>query len=314
MSSTTQNQKKLFRIHVRPDLKPTEAIAGRIKDNQLVGNNFPVEIAPPEQWIPNFYEAKVVKIKSSGKYQGKFDWYDPNDDKMKDKEYENITVRYLSSCDSLDEKYQIENGFKPLNENEESGWIYPSGVVTDIPNAPSRFIEFYEHHEMNGDNPMRDRNNKVGFVIVNSELISKKKFDEIEKDELVVNYRKGIAQSDSRTLILSSIMGIRNEYSLDDKRNELLTKVGRSFDEYKKFKKIEDGFVIEAEKDLKLWIAKKLATQKEDGIFCNGNTYFEGEYAVKNSDELCAVISKKIVEEQKFFDDFAKIKKEINKQ
>lgn len=311
--SKSQNQ-KLFRINVRPDLKPTPATQGKVIDNAIVGDKFETEIAPTPQWIPNFYDALVVKKKTANKYEGKFDWYNPNGEN-KDLRPEQITVRFLSSCDSLDQKYQEENGFKPSNEQEESGWSYPSGVITDIKNPNPRFIEFYEHHEMCGDNPLRDSRNRIGFYIVNSATSVNAKKSEIEKDEIAHEYRKAVLNSEERTIILASLFKVRMDYGIEDKQTEVLTKIGRSYDEYLKAKKIEDNFTKEASTFLKSLLDKKQITITDTDVVYEGDKYFEGfESRAENKEAICADLSIEIVNKESFYNDYLKIVKEFKKQ
>jgi len=313
MSAKSQNQ-KLFRIHVRPDLKPTPAQQGVVIDNVIVGDKFETEIAPTPQWIPNFYEALVVKKLTNGKYNGKFDWYDSNNP-PKDGSPEQITVRFLATCQSLDQKYQEENGFVPSNEQEESGWSYPSGIITDIKNPHPLFVEFYEHHEMNGDNPLRDKRNRIGFYILDASKNVSNKKSEIEKDEEVIKYRRGVLDSKDKTIILASLTGVRLDYELEDKQTEVLNKIGRTYDEYQKFKKIEDEFVKEASVFLKTALNKKQIDITESDVVYDGEKYFSGfESKANNKEAICADLAIEIVNKESFYNDYLKIKKEIKKQ
>ena len=144
----TKNQTQLFRIHLKPDVKPQEAFKvhnGRVEENSIVtGNEVKVLLDPPECNIPNFYSHHVVKIKSekTDKYEGKFRFVD--DFANETGTVESIEIRYVSNCPSLDKQWQIANGYKPKDYMEEFGWAFPSNYIQDydLSKTDPLFIEF----------------------------------------------------------------------------------------------------------------------------------------------------------------------------
>lgn len=274
----TTKKTQFFRIHVRPDKTKYSAIQGNVDPNReiIVGNSYEVKLNPPAQIIPNWYEAKVVKEynKTTNAYEGKFEWYDSG--KHKDKNPETIIVRYLSSTASLDSKWQDEKGFKPLNEQEEVGWEFPSGEITDIPlsEITPKFIEFLEHHEMNGDNPNRDASNLVGFYIVDANKNIQKRVDNIERMEEMVKTMKSIRSDEGYTLCYASILGIKEGLSFEEKADIILEMMEENYDnvdsKYMEWIKSVNTRLLKAVKSKRL-------EDKDGVILLDGNVLFDGK-------------------------------------
>jgi hypothetical protein len=261
-ATNTQNQSKFFRIHVRPELVPQEAIIGMVKDNQIVGDSYPVNIPLPEQWIPNYYEAKVVKTFENGRYSGKFKFWTPD---MKE-EPEIIEIRYLKNCQSLDKRWQEQNGYEPQSDEEHIGIPYPSGKIVDIPMAsiPQHFITFMRHHELNADNPVRDTSGRAAFVIVDSEKNLKVKNNLIEEDMKRFEYIKEVRDSDNRVLNLAIIHGINIDYDVSEKRDAILDKV---YADYSKLVEAESNYKKNFVAKLELAFTTKSIAIENETIF-----------------------------------------------
>jgi len=258
-ATKTQNQNKFFRIHVRPELVPQEAIIGAVKDNQIVGDSYPVNIPLPEQWIPNFYEAKVIRIIENGRYNGKFNFWTPN----MGEEPEIIEIRYIKNCHSLDKRWQDQNGYTPKGDDEEVGFAYPSGKIVDIPmeSVPQHFITFMRHHEFNGDNPVRDVQSRPAFIIIDSEKNLKVKNNRVEEDMKRLEYIKEVQGIDNRVINLAIIHGINPDYDLSDKRDAILDKV---YADYKKLVEVEAEYKKNMLANLELaFTTKSIAIENE---------------------------------------------------
>ena len=174
-----QNKKQVV-LHFRPDKKPFHMERGLVKDGQQVGQAMKVAVAPPAQWIPNLYVAYVVKEIENGKYNGKFRFTSPDDS-----EAEQIEVRHLNTCPSLDKQWQIDNKRVPTTDEELVGWRFRSGEqqIFEVTAQNKQWIEFMLNHEANGTNPNRDKDTPSLFIEVDpaKELDTKKR--ELEKKE-----------------------------------------------------------------------------------------------------------------------------------
>ena len=127
------------------------------------------------------------------------------------------------------------------------------------------------------------------------------KIAEIEKDEIAHEYRKAVLDSEERTIILASLFKVRMDYGIEDKQTEVLTKIGRSYDEYLKAKKIEDNFTKEASTFLKSLLNKKQITITDTDVVYEGDKYFEGfESRAENKEAICADLSIEIVNKESF--------------
>lgn len=253
MATPTQDKSKknssFFRLHVRPDAQKTKVQIGFVKNNEFIGTPYDAIATPPAQWIPNHYQALVIKDESEGKYKGKFKWADSMDEEGAVM----IDIRYLSSCSSLDAKWQVENGFKPKDEIEEVGWEYPQGEIQEFDSSriPKLLKEFFEHHQGNGDNPLRDRENSIMFRIVNPVAKVNDQKARLEKEENNLKIRKSIMENDSYVECLSQIFNISPRYEMDVKRSTL----GDKFEaDTEGFKKIIKDYIAEQ----KAGIAKAL--------------------------------------------------------
>lgn len=291
MSKTTtkkQDKSQFFRIHVRPDKSKFSAIQGVVDPIRevIVGNSYEVKLNPPNQIIPNWYEALVLKSYNdkTNAYEGKFEWYDEK--KHQGRNPEKIIVRYLSSTLSLDAKWQDEKGFKPSNEQEEVGWEFPSGEITDIPRKEitDKFIEFLEHHELNGDNPNRDTSSLVGFYIVDASKSLSEKDTRISEMEEMINTMKLIRDNDDFALVFASCIGVKEGLSVQDKKDIILSEMDGNYNEvYQKYTNYIDAV---HEKLTKLSVAKKLV--RENGVITlNGKSILsrfkvEENFLVKN--------------------------------
>lgn len=257
-----QSKSQFFRINVRPDKKPFSAIQGNVKNDQIVGTSYEVQLAPPAQFIPNGYEAMVVKIKVNDKYNGEFEWYDA--EKHQGKNPEMIDVRYLAKCSSLDAKYQKENNFLPSNEQEEVGWEFPSGQITDIPmsDITPKFIEFMRNHSFNGDNPNRNKSDMVGFYIVDAEHNLSKRKSSIDELNKKLSIMKQVEEDDTFVEGMSGILGVKLGYGILEKRDIILEMIEKDFDSVTK--KVET-YIAETDSSLSyLENTKRLKFQ--DGV------------------------------------------------
>lgn len=292
--ATKQN---FFRIHVRPDLKPTPVVIGTVKDNQIVGDSFEAHMNPPDQWIPNYYEAKVVKKITNGRYNGEFIFWN---DKM-DESPEIIEIRYLKNCTSLDKRWQEANGYEAKTEEEEIGFPYESGKVIDIPMSQitTNFIRFMEHHELNGDNPNRDVNHRPAFIIINSETNLIKKESKINNEIERLRYIEKIKESDDFVNSLSIIHSINFDYDISDKRDALLD-MALIQSEYEKMEKTDSDYISKISQQLKMLFDTKTIAIKNDKIFDEKNhKHIFVEYIVEegnNANVPSDLVSKAVYE------------------
>jgi hypothetical protein len=288
---TKQNKSQFFRLNVRPDKKPFSAIQGNVKNDQIVGTSYEVMLAPPAQFIPNGYEAMVVKkVNGNGKYDGVFEWYD--EEKHKGQNPEMIDVRYLVKCASLDKKYQIENGFLPSNDQEEVGWEFPSGQITDIPmgDITPKFIEFMRNHSFNGDNPNRNKSDMVGFYIVDAETNLTKRKSSIDSLNRKLSLMKQIEEDDNFVEAMAGILGVKLGYSVLDKRDIILEMIDTKYEDVSQ--KVEK-YIAETDSSLSyLENTKQLKFQGGNALY-NGVVIFKDiDLSKENGDSYKSEIIK----------------------
>jgi len=220
---TAKNQnKEFFRIHVKPNAKPYEAIKARVRDNEFITREEKIFLSPPEVNIHNFYTHKVIKLKGeSGQYEGKFKFVDEYD---KGGDVESIEIRYIANCPSLDKQWQIKNGFKPLDAKAFHGNNYPANSIQefDMNNTDPLYIEFLKHHQGNEVNPQRDPRNGILFKEVDtvSSIGNKKSKFEMEKKKM--QFIESIHESDGIVNIYSAMLGISMQYDIDYRRDRVL--------------------------------------------------------------------------------------------
>lgn len=218
-----QNKTKLV-LWIRPDKKPTLMKQGYVKDNQYVGQTIDVHVMPPMQWIPNGYTAYVVKdVDSSGKYNGKFEWSTPEDEKA-----EQINVRWLKTCPSLDKQWQTDNKRDAnMSDEELVGWEFRSGAEYEIDanteNRGKTWVEFLQHHQDNGSNPQRDTTQMPLFVEVDAVKEVEKKRDDFKERKRAFDEEEAILENDERVDELSKLFGLNvSTYDVETRRHRLI--------------------------------------------------------------------------------------------
>lgn len=226
MSQKSQQKSQLFRIHVRPDLKPTEVEQGFLdREGEPQGTLVKAIIAPTPQTIPNFYNHLVIKeLNANGTYNGKFRFVD---DYNNEGTVESIEIRYIENCPSLDKKWQDTKDYKPKNAQAYVGWTYPSNEIQefDLKSSDPLFIDFLKHHQGNGSNVNRDRNNGIMFLEVDAVSSVNKKKENFKKQIEETKLIEKIYDNEDIVNIYASLLGINKNYETDIKRDEVLAKV-----------------------------------------------------------------------------------------
>jgi hypothetical protein len=228
MQQTTNKQtnKQFFKIHIKPNARPFEAIKGRVVDNEIVGSETKVFIDPPITNIHNFYNHLVVRIlDKNGKYHGKIKFVDSYESGEDGESVESMEIRYIANCPSLDKQWQNENKYKPKDAKAYHGWDYPSNSIQefDIAKEDKLFIEFLKNHQGNGSHKGRDANNGVLFVEVDSVKNVTSKKEMFEKDKAKLKFIESIHTNDEIVNIYSIMLGIKSDYDIETKRDEVLT-------------------------------------------------------------------------------------------
>lgn len=225
---TVRNQnKQFFRIHIKPNAKPYEAIKGKVYDNEIQGETTKVFITPPEVNIHNFYKHKVIKLENAkGVYEGRFKFVDSFD--STEGVVEEIEVRYIENCPSLDKQWQIKNGYKPKDAKAYHGWNYPANEVVEfeVGKTDPLFIEFIKHHQGSASNPNRDPRNGVLFVEVNADKNISNKKAKFEMEKKKTEFIENIYTSDEIVTIYSEMLGIPKR-DIDTMRDSVLDRADK---------------------------------------------------------------------------------------
>jgi len=201
-TATKSKKSSLFRSHVRPDLQPTMARIGRVKDDQFVQESYEVQVNTPVQYIPNYYEARVVKTyDANGAYRGHFKFLSEltKSELEKNPEIVQIPIRYVKGTSSLDEKWQNDNGFRPKTDEEKIGWSLQSGRVTewDMSKIDEHFVRFFVNHEGNGANPNRDVQNSVLFTVVDDAPTKNKLLEDVLAEKEYMDFKAYLLNEES---------------------------------------------------------------------------------------------------------------------
>jgi len=314
MSQKSEQKSKLFRIHVRPDLKPNKVEKGYLNsEGEEQGQLTEAYIAPTPQTIPNFYNHLVVKKIVNGLYNGQFEFVDGYDGK---RDVESIELRYIENCPSLDKKWQISKGYEPKSAQAYVGWTFPSNEIQefDLTKEPPLFIEFLKHHQGNGNNPNRDKNNGVMFIEVNAiERIDNKK-DNFKKQKQQTEFIDKIYDNDDIVNIYSSLFQIGSYYELAIKRDEVLGKLeeigAESFiSTISEYKEKDSEF-------LNSWLGTKQLKIKDKEFFLVGTPTTKIFASEAFTSESATDLIKELVElaytKESVFNELQKIKQDLN--
>lgn len=300
----TKSNSSLFSIHVRPDLQSQTAKMGHVKGDQFIGETQNVIVNLPEQLIENGYEAYVVRDKEWAK-NGKFEWAKS----ISDDGAEKIEIRFLENSKSLDAMYQDKIGLKPGTDIETLGWMYPSNYRVDFVRKITNptFIEFMEHHELNGSNPLRLTNNTPAFVVVDAAQNVKKRQNSVSAELALLQFKNEILADEDREYCLSLIHGISMDFDADDRKDMLLQKIDAMTHE--KFVLVEEEYLKNVIKSVSRFNQKKLLTFDEDGYLIAGNDkkFFKG-FPIEEIEEK----GKQILSNRRLIDDFEEMKKGLS--
>jgi hypothetical protein len=220
-----QTNKQFFKIHIKPNARPFEAIKGKVVDNEIQGQETKVFIDPPITNIHNFYNHLVVReLDKNGRYHGKIkfvDSYESEDGEA----VESMEIRYIANCPSLDKQWQNENKYKPKDAKAYHGWDYPSNSIQefDTSKEDKLFIEFLKHHQGNGTHKGRDANNGILFVEVDSVRNVSNKKEKFEQEKQKLEFIESIHTKDEVVNIYAIMLGIRHDYDIESKRDEVLS-------------------------------------------------------------------------------------------
>lgn len=314
MSQKSQQKSQLFRIHVRPDLKATKVEKGYLNlEGEEQGQLVEAFIAPTPQTIPNFYNHLVVKKIVNGLYNGQFEFVNGYDDK---RDVESIELRYIENCPSLDKKWQISKGYEPKSAQAYVGWTYPSNEIQefDLAKEPPLFIEFLRHHQGNGNNPNRDKNNGVMFIEVNAgERINAKK-DNFKKQKEQIEFIDKIHDNDDIVNIYASLLQIGSHYELAIKRDEVLGKLEEVGTE--SFISMISEYKAKDSEFLSSWLDTKQLKIKDKELFLVGTPptklFSSEEFKSESSTDLIKEVIELAYTKESVFNELQKIKQDLN--
>lgn len=282
--SQTKSNKKLFRIHVTPNLKPQKHFRARVsKDDEVIGAETPIYISAGNQGISNYYTHLVVKeYDSKGLYKGKFRFASSFADAKDGEQVTPIAIRYVENCSSLDEKWQDDNNFKPATAMAHVGWLLPANSIHeyDEEKTDPLFIEFLRHHQSNGSNPNRDTKNAIVFIEIDSVKNIDTRKDNLKRDLKQLKFIESIHDNDNLVNIYSSILGIDRNYDITTKRDEVL-------------KLIDELGINKFLEQVSTWRQNYISTL--NGYIANGDVVLSGGkfYKGKNPDPLFKTIELK---------------------
>lgn len=192
--SAESKRSSFFRIHVRPDLIPTKAKIGKVKDDEFMNESYEVDVNTPIQYIPNYYEARVMKVVKDGKYNGEFKFQSELTDKEKEQPLVKVGVRFLPDTTSLDSKWQEENGFKPQTDEIRIGWALQGGKIAEWKkeSVEPHFERFLQNHEGHALNQFRDRESTVLFKIIDDEPKKNELINDLELQRQLLDLQSSI--------------------------------------------------------------------------------------------------------------------------
>jgi len=224
-------QSDFYRIHITPDLKPTVMERGELDENgNKRGSTIQVEVQPPEQWLPNYYEHAVKKqVNEKGIYEGKFKFCS-----ISEPGAEMIEIRYLSACPSLDLKYQDEKKYEALTEIDQIGWEYRGNYIIEFKLAETSplLLDFFKHAPYNGTYEHRDVNTRVLFVELDGTKSVSKKKDQFKIEKILFECKQNLIDNDDYAEVVSEILDVQKGYDLDTRRDvltDMLAKEGVGF-------------------------------------------------------------------------------------
>ncbi len=221
---TTATNPQVVQYHITPHKKRYERIIGRVDDkDQLIGNpNNVKSVAPPKQFIPFHYTAYVKKVVENGKYEGKIKFIP-----LSESGGENMELRYLSTCPSLDRKYQEKNGYKPIDNADGVGAFFNGDTIYDVPILATNELRrlFMENHPNNGDNPNRPPKAEIYFKIRNGKSDMEQRKAKMLLERKIADFKTKVMEDDNFAEVLSIVYKIKSVYDVDVKRTILFEKL-----------------------------------------------------------------------------------------
>jgi hypothetical protein len=226
--STETLEPKIIQYHITPEKKFFERIVGKVDDkDQLIGNsNNKRRMSPPKQFIPFAYTAYVRKVykeeNGSKVYNGEVEFISTSEAGG-----EHMELRYLSTCPSLDRKYQEKHGYKPADNNDGVGAFFNGGLVYDVPVLPTNALRrlFMENHPNNGDNQNRPQRSPVYFKIRNGKADMEARKQKMLAGKRISDFRSKVLEDNNFAEVVSTVYKINPSYDLDIKRTIIFEKL-----------------------------------------------------------------------------------------
>lgn len=223
MSTTTVE--KTIQWHITPNKKPTERQVGSVdyKTGEFKGKQNHKSLRyPPKQFIPYSYTAYVKKvIPKTGVYEGEVKFIP-----LTEKGGEHMELRYLSTCPSLDRKYQEKNGYKPVDDVDGIGKFYQGGMIIEVPVLATNelFRTFMENHPNNGDSINHTNGKPVYFKIRNGKADVQARRERMEYEKKLADFKYKVANDDNTAEVLCIIYKVNPTLDPDSRKDKILEK------------------------------------------------------------------------------------------
>lgn len=226
--STATLEPQIIQYHITPDKKFFERIVGKVDEkDQLIGNpNNKRRMSPPKQFIPFAYTAYVKKVykeeNGSKVYNGDIEFIP-----LSQSGGEHMELRYLSTCPSLDRKYQEKHGYKPVDNVDGVGAFFNGGLVYDVPVLPTNELRrlFMQNHPNNGDNPNRPQRAAIYFKIRNGKADMEARKAKMLEGKKIADFKNKVLEDDNFAEVISTVYKINTSYDLDIKRTIIFEKL-----------------------------------------------------------------------------------------
>jgi len=257
---------ELVQIEITPNKQSVALKKGQLDRNgQMVGSVYDVLIAPPMQLIPNEYTAYCKEVLVNGKYEGQLQFLKENETGGTMK-----TIRYLSTCHSLDKHYQERNNFNPNSDEEVIGKMFQGGTIINLPNNSKNrlYLEFLEHHPNNGGNLNKISDSAVYFKFVNGASDLQDELLEMKRESKTNELKADILNNQSKAELYAYIFKLDDKIAIETNQVILIKKIKNDPNE---FIQTIDDFWNKVKNDIDYALLKEKIII-EDGTILDGDT------------------------------------------